>query len=296
MEKGIVTTTLLPLALATIMFGMGLTLTFKDFKRANANRTALLAGLLMQVLVFPLIGIGLAEHFHLRPALAVGLVVLGASPTGPSANLMMHAARGNISLSKCIAGISHVAAIFTLPFYINFALKHYVPHAPIMHLRVPEAIMQMSIIALVPLGIGAILVYKKPQWAQSIYPFIKKMSVLCIVASVLGVLYVERVETITFIEEVGPSVLFFNIIMLAIAFVAAKVLKQDATTATTLALDNGMQNVTLSIVVATTLLHHPVIAIAPAVYAVSMFSTGCFIVLARKKLRKDKISALQRSS
>jgi bile acid:Na+ symporter, BASS family len=295
MEEGIVTTTLLPLALATIMFGMGLTLSFKDFKRAASNRLALGTGVFMQVLVFPFLGISLAEHFHLRPALAVGLVILAVSPTGPSANLMMRQARGNISLSKCITAISSVLAVFSLPFYINFALRHYVPHAPVMDLKVPEAIMQMSIIALVPFFTGAILEHKKPLLAQAIYPFIKKLSIVCIVASVLVVLYMERVETIQFMQEVGPAVVFFNVAMLAVGYVGAKLLKQDASTATTLAIDNGMQNVTMAIVVATTLLHHPIVAIAPAVYAVAMFTTGWFIVLVRKKLRQEKIKAFQGS-
>src|SRR3954465_13832806 len=125
MEGSIFATVLLPLALAVIMGTLGMSLTIEDFRRVFVNPKGVSIGLFNLVLLSPLLAFAIAHAFSLDPSLAVGLVLLGASPGGTLANLLTHFARGDTALSVSMTALSSVAAVITLPVHLGLAAAHF---------------------------------------------------------------------------------------------------------------------------------------------------------------------------
>src|SRR3954454_16515347 len=119
------TTVLLPLALAIVMLGLGLSLTTGDFLRVGRQPKAVLIALALQLLVLPAICFGLVVLFDLPPLLAVGMLLLAASPGGTTANLFSHLFRGDVALNVSLTAVNSVISIVTLPLITNLAINHY---------------------------------------------------------------------------------------------------------------------------------------------------------------------------
>ena len=117
----------LPLALACIMFGLGLSLTVADFRRVRRSPRAVAVALVCQLVVLPVICFGLVIAFELPPVLAVGMLLLAASPGGTTANLFSHLFRGDVALNVSLTALNSVIAVFTLPLVTNLAIDHFRP-------------------------------------------------------------------------------------------------------------------------------------------------------------------------
>ncbi|HRA29072.1 MAG TPA: bile acid:sodium symporter family protein, partial [Acinetobacter johnsonii] len=98
MDSGIITI-MLPLALAIIMIGLGLELTPKDFARVSKHPKAVLVALFCQLVLLVGIAFVICKVLNLPPLLAVGLMLLAASPGGSTANLFSYLFKGDIALN-----------------------------------------------------------------------------------------------------------------------------------------------------------------------------------------------------
>ena len=125
MQSNVLTAVFLPIALGIIMLGLGLCLTIDDFKRVVVYPKAVIVGLSCQMLLLPVVCFGVASVFALPPALAVGLMLLAASPGGATANLFSHLAKGDVALNITLTAVNSVLSLFTLPLIVNFALEHF---------------------------------------------------------------------------------------------------------------------------------------------------------------------------
>src|SRR5258705_8378337 len=136
----LIATVLLPVALGVIMLGLGLTLTIADFTRVAERPRAVLVGLFCQMLVLPAACFGIATAFALPGPLAVGLMLLAASPGGASANLFSHLARGDVALNITLTAINSVLSLFTLPFIVNLALERFMGESTVLPLQFGKVI------------------------------------------------------------------------------------------------------------------------------------------------------------
>src|ERR1041385_3063312 len=119
MNSSTATTVFLPVALGIVMLGLGLSLTVADFTRVVRYPKATIVALVCQILVLPAVCLGLVRLFDLDPVLAVGMMVLAASPGGTTANLFSHLARGDVALNITLTAINSVLAVVTLPIVVN---------------------------------------------------------------------------------------------------------------------------------------------------------------------------------
>src|SRR5271167_1793401 len=104
-----------PLVVVAVMLALGLTLTVDDFKRAASLRRPLLVALICQCLLLPALCLLIAEAFHLKPTLAVGLMLMAAVPGGTMANIFSHLVNGDLALNITLTAINAVLSIFALP-------------------------------------------------------------------------------------------------------------------------------------------------------------------------------------
>src|ERR687894_1265041 len=151
------TTVLLPLALALVMFGLGLSLTVGDFARVGRQPKAVLIALALQLLVLPALCFGLVVLFDLPPLLAVGMLLLAASPGGTTANLFSHLFRGDVALNISLTAVNSLIAVVTLPVVVNLALSHFdPPGASGLGLQFGKTV-QVFAIVLVPVALGMVV-------------------------------------------------------------------------------------------------------------------------------------------
>ena len=155
MQSNLLTTVLLPLALAIVMLGMGLGLMPADFRRVTRQPKAVAVGLICQMVLLPLLGVLLAVLIPMQPAIAVGLIILAACPGGPSSNLMTYLARGDVALSVTLTAMSSLLTVFTIPVIANLALQHFMGQQSAIALPVGSTMLQIFLITLLPIAIGS---------------------------------------------------------------------------------------------------------------------------------------------
>ncbi|MEU4330628.1 bile acid:sodium symporter family protein [Nonomuraea dietziae] len=276
---------LLPIALAVIMFGLGLGLAPADFRRVLQYPKASVIALACQVLVLPAVCLALVLLFGLPPVLAVGMMLLAASPGGTTANLYSHLFGGDVALNVTLTAINSVLAVFTLPLITNLSIGFFGAEAGTLGLQFDKSV-QVFAIVLVPVAVGMLARARFTAFAERMHTPVKITSAvilaLVIVASVL-----QELDNIGgYIRDVGLITLLFSVISLAVGYWAPRLARVGRRQAIASCMEIGIHNATLSITVAAGLLANTQMAIPSATYGVLMFFAAAvagFLLRARKE-------------
>lgn len=275
MQSSVFTTVLLPVALGIIMLGLGLGLTLADFKRVIAYPRAVAIGLACQMLVLPLVCYGIAEGFHLGPELAVGLMLLSASPGGATANLFSHLAKGDVALNITLTAVNSVASLITLPLIVNLSLMHFMGEGRAIPLQFDKVI-QVFAIVLVPVAIGMVVRSRSPSLTARLTRPVKTLSALFLLAIIVAAIVKERGTVVDSFREVGLAALAFNLASLFVGYVVPLLVKLEKRQAIAIGMEIGIHNGTLAIAIASSplLLASSTMAIPAAIYSLIMFFTA----------------------
>jgi len=263
---------LLPLGLAVIMVSLGLTLTTGDFRRVLTAPRGVAIGLTNLLLISPFLAFGAAKLFGLDPVLAVGLVLLGASPGGTLANLLTHLARGEVALSVTMSAVSSVMAVITMPLFLGLAISHFDASFADESVSMPGVVAKVFAITIVPLAIGMAYRARRPERAAILEPRLKKASLGAFVFIVAGAVASEWEEIADSFMDVAPAALALNVSAMSISFAVARLARLSDRQSTAIAMELGVHNSTLTIAVATTISTE--LAIPGAVYSLFMFITA----------------------
>ncbi len=218
-----ITTVFLPIALGFIMFGLGLSLRIADFTRVLVMPRAVIVGLACQVLLLPAVCVLIAHAFALEPALAVGLMLLAASPGGATANLYSHLANGDVALNITLTAINSVLAIITLPIIVNLSMLHFFGEGKAIPLQFAKVV-QVFVIVLGPVALGMLLNAKAPALTQKLVKPVKWLSILFLVAIVALAVNKDSGNITKFAQIVGAACLAFNLVSLAVGYVVPRLL------------------------------------------------------------------------
>ncbi len=278
MEQNILTTFFLPASLFIIMLGMGLALQIADFKRIIKYPKAIFIGITSQMVLLPLIGFAIAIMFNLEPELAVGIMILAACPGGVTSNLYSHLSNGDTALSVTLTAISSTISIITIPLIVNFGLAQFMYENQVIHLPIVKTIVQIMGITVIPIGLGMLIRFKNPDFASNMGKPVKIASAIILFILVLGVIGVERERLGSHFERVGIAVVLLNVITMVLGFYVAKIGKLNLAQSITIALESGLQNGSLGIVIAISILYNTEMSVPAAVYSLVMFATGGFMV------------------
>ncbi len=282
MEPSQAITLLLPISLFIIMSSLGLALTLADFKRVAVQPKGAVIGLFNLLLLSPLLGFLLAKLFGLTAALAVGMVLLGASPGGTTANMMTHLAKGDTALSVTMTALSSLAAVITTPLFLGLASAHFAAQDAALQLDMGPIVVKILLITLVPLSIGMLMRALAPAFALRIEPTAKKIATGFFVLVVIAVLVSEHDEIGKNLAVVGPAVLALNVLAMTISYQIAKAAKLDNKQSTAIAIELGVHNTTLAMAVGAMVA--PALVVPAAVYGVFMFITaGLFAKMMHKR-------------
>ncbi len=278
MEQSILTAFFLPASLFIIMLGLGLSLEIADFKRIITYPKAIILGITNQVILLPLVGFGIAKLFNLDPVLAVGIMILVSCPGGVTSNLYSHLSKGDTALSVTLTAISSIVSIVTIPLIINFGLVQFMSEGQTIHLPLLKTIGQIMGLTIIPIALGMFINSKKTQFAQRMDKTVKVASIVILFVIILGVILKEKDNLPDFFRQVGLAILALNVITMLIGFYTSKITRLNLAQSITISLESGLQNGTLALVIALSILHNAEMAIPAAVYSLLMFLTGGFMI------------------
>jgi bile acid:Na+ symporter, BASS family len=271
MDGSLFTTAILPAAIAVIMCSLGLTLTREDFSRVLVAPRGVLIGMFNLALISPLIAFAMAEAFGLSPELAVGLVLLGASPGGMMANMLTHLARGDTALSVTMTAVSSVGAIVTVPLFLTLATNHF-DAGSVGDVSMLGVVVRVFAITIVPVAIGMELRRRRPKQVAAAYPRVRTASLTLFAAVVAGAIVSEHDTVIENLAEVAGAALALNLAAMGISFAISRLARLDDRQSTAISLELGIHNSALAIAVASPLAAD--VGVPAAVYASFMLWTG----------------------
>ena len=273
MQASLLTNLLLPLALGVIMFGLGLGLSREDFQRVAAYPRAVLVGLCLQVLVLPWVAFGLALAFGLPPTLAVGLMLLAASPGGATANIYSHLARGDVALNITLTAINSVLCLLTLPLILNLSLEYffgsgqYVP-PPI------RKVVEVAVIIVLPVVLGMFIRARAPGFAARTEKPLRVMSVLVLALLIVAAVAQAWSTLLAWFATVGLACLLFNLASMGVGYGAPLALRLPRRQAIAISMEIGIHNGTLAIYIALNVMQDAVMSVPAAIYSLLMFFTA----------------------
>lgn len=272
MTSSILTTVFLPFTIAVIMFGLGLSLTIGDFTRVARYPKAAVIALSCQLLVLPAICLGLVLLFDLDPPLAVGMMLLAASPGGTTANIFSHLARGDVALNITLTAINSVLAVVTLPIVVNLALAGFMADDDSIGLQ-PGKMLQIVVLVIVPVAIGMYVNRRFSDFATRMRRPVRIASIVFLVVVILLALFQERQNIVSYLRSVGLLTLVLCVLGLSIGYGAPRLFGVSHQQSVASAFEIGIHNATLAIAIALApgLLNDSRMAIPAAVYGVVMF-------------------------
>ena len=285
--EGILTEVLLPLSLGIIMLGMGFSITPSDFKRIFKYPKAVTIGLVNQIILLPIIAFALIKLFGLQTELAVGLMILAACPGGATSNLISHLAKGDTALSITLTAFASIITVITIPFIVNFAIVEFMPNGQAQQLNVFSTVITVLLITIIPVGIGMFVKAKAPNFTKKMEKPVRIMSATFLALIILAAILKERENIVEYFTAAGPVALALNICTLAVGFYGARLLQLSPRQSGTISIESGIQNGTLGITIAATLLNNSQMTIPSAIYSLIMFATAVVIIYIGNKTIKD---------
>ncbi|MBG9998951.1 MULTISPECIES: bile acid:sodium symporter family protein [Pseudoalteromonas] len=286
MNASILTEVILPLALALIMFGMGLGLTTNDFTRLFKSPLAIVMGLIGQLVAMPLLALGLCYLLNLPTPIAIGLMILAACPGGTMSNVVSQLAKANLALSVSLTAASTAISIITTPFIIGFAMSQFAP-ADDATFSILTTSLGLFFITLVPVAIGIWLRHFKSDFAIKAEPFFRRFSLFFMLMMIAALVIKERDLLVSSFNDVFWACIALNIGSMVVGWLIAKCSKLNLTDSLTLSIEVGIQNASLAILIAISFLNKPEYAVTGGVYGLAMF-IGPLLLIGGLKLKNKR--------
>tara|TARA_B110000014_G_C20031535_1_gene535685 strand:+ start:28 stop:885 length:858 start_codon:yes stop_codon:yes gene_type:complete len=279
----IVTDLFLPLALAFIMFSLGLGLTGVDFLRVIKQPKDFFVGAVSQIILLPIVAFILVKIWPISPELAIGVMIIAAAPGGVTSNILTSFAKGDVALSISLTAIISLLSVITVPFILISSLNLLGSESIVQNISLVSMAMSMFLIVTVPVIIGMIFRKFAENIAIKFESIAKKISVVLFIIVLLGAILAEKDNIVSYFVDAGFITLVLNILMMIIAFYIAQLLGTGTAQKKCIAIECGLQNGTLAIFVGTTLFGGGAFIIPAATYSLIMFATSLvFVFFVRK--------------
>ncbi len=277
--------------LVLIMFGIGISLTFRDILRVIAFPKPLIIALISQMILLPLIAFGLCSLIDVPNYVKVGIVILATSPGGTTAGFITYLFKGNTALSIILTSINAILTIFTIPIIVNFALKLYFENTTEFHLPFMNTMFEIFVLTAIPASLGILLKNRKPILAGKIEKYAKP-----VLLGLLGIVFLlkflgsqgENGITMLEVKEIFPYALMLNVICFLTGFLMAKVFRLGAKNEISLSVESAIHNTTMAFLISGTLLHNAQLGKVALIYAMFSFWTALLFCLIISKLHKNK--------
>ena len=279
----IVTDIILPLALAFIMFVLGLGLTGSDFLRVLKQPRDFLVGAFSQIILLPVIGFILIKLWPISPELAIGVMIIAAAPGGVTSNLLTSFAKGDVALSISLTAIISLLSVITVPFIILTSVMLIENSDLDLNISLTNMAFSMFLIVTIPVVIGMIFRKFATSYAVKFESIAKKISILLFIIVLIGAILAEKDNIVSYFAQAGLITLVLNVVMMVAAYYLARFFASGPQQKKCITIECGLQNGTLAIFVATSIFGGGIYVIPAATYSLIMFITSLiFVYLVRR--------------
>ncbi|MGO2340171.1 MAG: bile acid:sodium symporter family protein [Psychrobacter sp.] len=268
----------IPIGIFLIMMGMGLSLVTNDFKRVVKYPKAVAIGLTNQLLFLPLIGFAFASLMSLEPEYAVGVMLLVLCPGGTTSNLFTYLAKGDVALSVTMTAISSVVTVFSIPIVLSFSLIYFMGAGSEFQLPVAKTMISLIALTILPVSIGMLIKRYAPTVADKTQVMVSRFGVMFLSFLVLFLSYVQKDIIVEALIATGPVSLILNVSTMALGYYTSKWFGLNPEQRRSITMEVGLQNSTLSMFMALTLLANYKMSMTPAIYTLIMFLTAGIMV------------------
>ncbi len=222
--------------LMLIMFGMGTSMSLRDFEGVIKMPKGVLVGLICQFSIMPLLGAGLAYLSKLPPEIAAGVILVGSSPSGLASNVMSFIARANLALSITLTAVATILAPFITPFLMKVLAGQLI--------SVDFIAMMWSIakIVIIPIFAGILinrLLRGRMKKVQKVFPYISMGGIVFIIAIITAA---GRDALLDIGMVLILVVILHNSAGYLLGYGLSRLAGMDKKSARTIALEVGMQN------------------------------------------------------
>ena len=284
---GIVTDVILPLALAFIMFSLGLGLTLDDFARVARRPRDFIVGALLQLALLPLVAFLLVSVWELQPELALGVMIIAAAPGGVTSNILTAFARGDVALSISLTAIISLISVLTIPLIIVFSYGQFMGEGVGTDVSVQKMAISVVLVVTVPVLLGLLFRRFAENLAIGVETLARHVSTALFVLVLVGAIYQERNNIAEYFAQAGLITLTLNVLMMGLAYLIASLLASGSRQRIAISIECGLQNGTLAIAVATLLFGGGLALVPAATYSLIMFGTALIFIMF---LRRSKPS------
>ena len=277
-----IVTKIAPICLALIMLGLGLGLSVKDFTRILRTPKDFIVGFFSQLMILPIVALGVAIILNLSAPIAVGLMIIAAAPGGVTSNVLTKFANGDVALSISLTAVISLISIISVPFIvINSA--DFLGVTISTDISMTGIALKMALVVTVPVIIGMVIRGFAENFISTKINIINKITGWLFVIVFAAIWIEEKDNILNYLAEAGLAVLILNVVMMTLAYFIAKKFVSGIAQQKCIALECGLQNGTLAVFVATLIFDDVAYVIPTAAYALIMYITGfIFIYILRK--------------
>jgi BASS family bile acid:Na+ symporter len=275
--------TIAPMALAIIMFGLGLGLTTSDFLRVIKKPKDFIVGFLSQVILLPIIAFGLILIIPMPIEIAMGVMIIAAAPGGVTSNVLTKFANGDVALSVSLTAVVSLLAIFIVPLIV-FNSANFIGVEITKEITMLNIAIKMFFVVTVPVLLGMIVRSLMTGFIISKTLIIQRLSVILFLIVFISIWVEEWDKIVSFIARAGLVAGILNLVMIFVGYYVAKMFASGVSQRKCISLECGLQNGTLAVVVSTQLFDEMVFMVPTAAYALIMFVTSIFFVLLVRKI------------
>lgn len=293
MSGEIISTYILPIVLALIMFNLGLSLTFASFKSVFRQPKALLVGLFCQMLILPALAFGLAAISNLPVEFKIGIILIAICPGGATSNLITYLLRGNVALSISLTSVNSILILITIPIFLFLGVRIFVHESELITLPFLSTVGSVFIMIILPVLFGLLLREFKQQWAIKIENVLKYISILLLAFVFALAMLLNKNGEKSLLDYYGEVLLFaisLNIAGMFLGLFIGMRYKFNIKTLITLPIEVGIQNSTLAITLAisSSFLNNPLMSVPATVYGMFTFFSALLFGYLVKVLVKSK--------
>ncbi len=277
----------MPLALAFIMFALGLGLTENDFLRVIKQPRDFFVGAFSQIILLPIIAFILIKlwPWPIAPELAIGVMIIAAAPGGVTSNILTSFAKGDVALSVTFTAIISLLCVFTVPNIVIRSVEYLSDENLVQNISVKSTAIKMFMIVTVPIVVGMILKKFTPVLALKFEPMAKRVSTGLFVLVLLGTIVKNKENIVPYFAQTGLITLALNVVMMIVAFYLAQLFGSGSKQKRCITIECGLQNGTLALFVANEILDGGLYEMPAATYSLIMFATSLiFVYLIRKTI------------
>ena len=274
-----IVTTIAPVCLAIIMFGLGLGLTIGDFTRVLKNPRDFLVGFLCQVILLPIIAFILISIISLPPEIALGVMVIAAAPGGVTSNILTKFADGDVALSISLTAVGSLISIISVPFIVFTSAGMLGVTEMSTEITMTGIALKMALVVTVPVIIGMVIRGFAENFISSNINIVNRTTSLLFVIVFAAIWIEERENIFNYLAQAGIAVLVLNIVMMILAFYIAKAFATGVAQRKCISLECGLQNGTLAVFVATQIFSDVAYMVPTAAYALIMYITAFAFLL-----------------